>query len=130
MGMPKEAPKETPPAPRKPAKFKFSDLQSRAVIESSWAKEIADKYASLVQSRVAELSQQASLLRKQAKEIEQEIVQLKHEESVTTKTTNDNYSSLLKMIVSSFETPPPPWKAALKIEDGVPTGVELLPDKG
>jgi hypothetical protein len=112
----------------KPVKFKFNTWQSRAITESSRAKEIADKYVKLVQLRIEELQQKSIDLKKEANELDLEVAYLNQEMKSINQSADTCYSDLLKEIVDSFDTPPAPWSASLKVEEGVPVGVELLPE--
>lgn len=110
-------------------RFDFSPMQSRAVLEAARVQEISQKYIDTLNSKILELTIKTVALRKDATDVDAEILSLKKEADGIEKSAKDAYTDTLSLVMGEFDTPEPPWEASIVMDKGIPLGVDLLRNK-
>ena len=116
-------PKQTPPGSSK--RFTFNSLHTLAVESANQINKTTQKYNESLSKRIIDLSNKAADFKKQVEAIELEITKLNKEINSSEKSALDKYNETLQVVVGSFDTPPPPWKASIVMQDGKPVGVDI-----
>jgi septal ring factor EnvC (AmiA/AmiB activator) len=103
----------------------FTPIQAHAVASANQVNKTANKYIESLNQKIIDLSKKASALRKEALALDNEIRSINEEIASSQKDAKENYSKTLKLIIDESDTPPPPWKAVVILEKGVPCGIDL-----
>ncbi len=107
-------------------RFLFSPLQRLAIEGANKMNEATKKYIEVLSQQGMEMTQQIASLRQKVEGLEAKLRTLSVELSHSENNAKKQYEETLRTVVSEFETPPPPWKAVVVIDNGKPLGVDIV----
>ena len=109
-----------------PLKLTFTPMQIRAALEAGRVQEISQKYIDGLNEKILVLTNQTIALRKEAASTDAEIKKIKDEADSVNRLASDSYAETLNLIISEHGKYPPPWRATVLVEGGIPIGMNLI----
>lgn len=104
----------------------FDEIKSQALKEAGRAHQLADKYAEQLELRAKLLETEIAELSQQLQEVQRQAQELVNTAGITRAQAEECYAQTLKVVLESFGVTLP-VNAKLHYKDGVPISAEILP---